>query len=123
MAPTLLGLADVNPPRTMQGQDLSGRLRGEQMEEPESVYLQSYTPTEGNEFPSWRGVRTARHTFARHEDRPWLLYDNEADPYQLENLAGRHPHARLQAQMDALTMEWFEKTSDAWVELQDRPYR
>ncbi len=85
--------------------------------------MQSYTPSEGGEFPPWRGVRTERYTYARHEDRPWLLYDNESDPYQLENLVGRPEHAGLQAQLSAITMNWFEQTQDAWVELSDMPYR
>jgi hypothetical protein len=32
---------------------------------------------------------------------PWLLYDNEADPYQLNNLSGQAQHAKLQSELDA----------------------
>ena len=123
MAPTLLGLSGHKPLRKMHGRDLSHLLTGKGGEEPASAYLQSYTPTEGGEFPSWRGVRTERYTYARHEDRPWLFYDNENDPYQLENLVGRREHSDLQAQLDATTMEWFEQSQDAWVELTDMRYR
>ena len=34
----------------------------------------------------YRGVITERYTYVRTIDRPWLLYDNLQDPYQLENL-------------------------------------
>jgi arylsulfatase A-like enzyme len=33
----------------------------------------------------YRGVRTRRYTYARTIDRPWLLYDNREDPFQLHN--------------------------------------
>ena len=107
----------------MHGRNVAGLLSGIGGDEPESVYLQSYTPTERNEFPPWRGVRTARHTYARHEDRPWLLYDNHEDPFQLANLAGNPSHHELESELDTLTTRWLEDTQDAWVELRDRPYR
>lgn len=52
-----------------------------------------------------------------------MLYDNKTDPYQLENLAGRPEHTELQARLDALTTDWFERTGDDWRERSDLPYR
>ena len=123
IVPTLLGLAGMSPKQNMHGRNCAGLLTGDAGAEPESVYLQSYTPTERNEFPPWRGVRTARYTYARHEDRPWVLYDNENDVFQMANLIGRAEHRDLQAELDSLTNGWLEETQDAWVELRDHPYR
>ena len=39
----------------------------------------------GKEF---RGIRTLRYTYAKDLEGPWLLFDNEVDPYQLNNLVG-----------------------------------
>ncbi len=33
----------------------------------------------------YRGVRSERYTYVRTIDRPWLLYDNQEDPFQLVN--------------------------------------
>ena len=129
MVPTLLGLAGIEAPAEMSGLDLSPRLLAPEHggraggPAPESVYAQSYTPTEQGEFPPWRGVRTERHTYARREDGPWLLYDNESDPFQNDNLAGKPEHAALESELDALTMDWFERTGDEWTARSDRPYR
>lgn len=126
MAPTLLGLAGVEVPDSMDGRDLSSYLLAgpdAAADEPESVYLQSYTPTEQDEFPPWRGVRTARYTYARQQNQPWLLYDDEADPFQKVNLVDNPEHAELRAELDAMTMAWFEKTGDDWTERNDLPYR
>ncbi len=127
MAPTLLGLAGVTVPENMDGTDLSMALftgPGESADgAPKSVYLQSYTPTEQSEFPPWRGVRTERYTYARNQNRPWLLYDNQTDEFQSENLVDRPEHAELRASLDKMTMDWFEKTGDSWEERSDLPYR
>ena len=129
VVPTLLGLAGVESEVEMDGRDLSPHLfsaeHGGQVEAqvPESVYLQSYTATERNEHEPWRGVRTERYTYARHADRPWLLYDNQADPYQRNNLAGKPEYAELEDRLKAMTTQWFESSGDDWTELHDRPYR
>ncbi len=129
VAPTLLGLAGIPGGMGMSGLDLSAHLLApehggrEGVPGPDSVYAQSYTPTEQGEFPPWRGVRTERYTYARHKDRPWMLYDNESDPFQLDNLVGKPAHSELEAELDALTMDWFERTVDEWAEREDQPYR
>jgi arylsulfatase A-like enzyme len=124
MPPTLLGLAGLEVPAFMEGVDVSGRLksRADSGPPPESVYIMNYTAAEREEFPPWRGVRTARYTYARHRDKPWLLYDNQEDPFQSNNLAGLPERAQLQAQLDGLTMEWFRKTGDDWTERHDMAY-
>ncbi len=127
IVPTLLGLAGMSVPGRMSGLDISAFLRapvgspGRDL--PGSVYAQSYTPSERGEYPPWRGVRTQRYTYARSQARPWMLYDNREDPFQLRNLVGDPAHAALQARLDDLTMDWFERTDDDWRERADLPYR
>ena len=129
VVPTLLGLAGLPMAETVSGTDLSRHLLAEEhggrpnSPAPESVYAQSYTPTERGEFPAWRGVRTERYTYARSQDQAWLLYDNVAEPFQLQNLAGKPEQAAVQAELDELTMDWFARTEDDWRERADLPYR
>ena len=52
----------------------------------------------GREF---RGIRTARYTYVRTLDGPWLLYDDTNDTYQMRNLIGNAKFASLQADLDA----------------------
>ena len=46
---------------------------------------------------------------------PWLLYDNVADPYQLENLVGEPEVAELQMQLDQQLDEMLERFGDAFL--------
>ena len=43
------------------------------------------------------------------------MFDNQADPYQLHNLAGRPEQAALQAQLEALLAEKLRKSGDAFL--------
>ena len=86
-APTLLGLAGVKGVPGSLGTDLSGALAGGRSAMPDSVFLQIFGPFQGDGTEdAWRGIRTQRYTYARMEKRPWVLYDNQADPYQQKNL-------------------------------------
>jgi hypothetical protein len=50
----------------------------------------------------YRGLRTDRYTYVRDLKGPWLLFDNQADPYQQRNLVGQAEAAEIQAKLDTL---------------------
>ena len=60
----------------------------------------------------YRGVRTARHTFVRDLNGPWLLFDNETDPFQMNNLVNRPEQAALQGELDALLAKKLKERGD-----------
>ena len=57
----------------------------------------------------YRGLRTQRYTYTRSLQGPWLLYDNLADPYQLQNLVDRPEQAETVRELDA----WLQRRLDA----------
>ena len=68
-------------------------------------------------LPSYRGVRTKTHTYAVALTGRWLLYDNEADPYQLKNLVNDPAQRPLMEKLDAAIEEWIKRSGDRF------PYR
>lgn len=114
--PSLLGLCGLDAPPGLQGRDLSVFIRGGSGgARPESAFLQIFGPYDGDGTPDgWRGVRTARHTYARFRDKPWVLYDNAQDPYQRNNLATDPAAKTLIAEMDRLVDRWMASTGDSW---------
>jgi hypothetical protein len=42
----------------------------------------------------------------------WLLYDNQADPYQLNNLINKPEHAELQAKLQKRMRELMKEAAD-----------
>ncbi|MDE0811170.1 MAG: sulfatase-like hydrolase/transferase, partial [Alphaproteobacteria bacterium] len=102
--PTLLGLCQLNIPESVEGLDFSAYLRGGDDPSDGAALLSCPHP-----FGQWhrqiggreyRGLRTKRYTYARSLDGPWLLYDNERDPYQLENLVDSPDAADLLKELD-----------------------
>lgn len=90
--PTLCGLAGLPIPREVDGADLSSVVLGEGGDSRDEILIGSYTSNwdflqTGTDWPEWRGVKSKQYTYCR-----WLaggeeLYDNLADPYQMESLA------------------------------------
>lgn len=112
--PTLLGLAKLPVPAGVEGLDLSECLRDPCTTGPKSVLLQNACPTstldqrgpdmlpdfEGRRM-EYRGVRSARYTYVRSIDGPWLLYDNDDDPFQLRNLIDKPAVAGIQDDLES----------------------
>jgi arylsulfatase A-like enzyme len=102
--PTLLRLCGQPIPKSVEGLDFTGYLRGS--EDPSGGAAVVQCPSPFGEFRrpmggrEYRGVRTQRYTYVRDLNGPWLLFDNETDPAQLTNLVGRPERADLQAQLD-----------------------
>jgi arylsulfatase A-like enzyme len=81
-----------------------------------------YTKTELDEHGPWRGLRSRKWKYARHQDRRWMLYDLENDPYELDNLAREPRHRALMSGFDELIVRQMKETGDRWEERKDRPY-
>jgi len=115
--PTLLGLCGLEIPGTVQGADVSRAARGEDGPLPDSIYLQNMGVGWPNrrEFTGfWRGVRTKRWTYARWLNGrfgPWL-FDRQADPEEMKNLAGLSEHAPAQRELEARLQRWIAETGD-----------
>jgi arylsulfatase A-like enzyme len=101
--PTLLGACGLPVPKSVQGADFSGLMAG-QAERPDASALINLpvpiTEARRHGFAEYRGLRTTRYTYARSIHGPWLLYDNQADPYQMRNLCGAAGSKDLQARLD-----------------------
>ena len=110
--PTLCSLAGVAMPPTVEYEDVS-RLFASRTEEPDRAALvMSVCPFSTPDFNAYRGIRTSRYTYVRDSDGPWLLYDNQEDPYQMTNLVNQPAHAELQARLAAQLQQQLEHHSD-----------
>ena len=103
--PTLLRLCAQAVPKSVEGFDFTGAMHGGADPSGGATIVRCISPF--GEFlrsrggREYRALRSARHTYVRDLKGPWLLYDNEADPHQLKNLAGQPEHAKLQSEMEA----------------------
>jgi len=117
--PTLLGFCDISIPATLEGEDLSGYIKGETTLTDRAVLISCPLP-----FHQWnyraggreyRGIRTSRYTYVRDLKGPWLFYDNQTDPFQLDNLVNMNAYSRLQSQLDSLLSVKLRITDDHFL--------
>ncbi|HEO71966.1 MAG TPA: hypothetical protein ENN80_11940, partial [Candidatus Hydrogenedentes bacterium] len=117
--PTLCSLAGVPVPEACVGLDLSPTLRGEDGPDPDAqfiMHISKENASHGNQHPApiFRGLRTKTHTYALYPGRPWCLFDNRADPYQLRNLIDEPDCAPLRRELDAMLRERVARAADAF---------
>jgi len=112
-------LAVLSCPR-VDGKDLSNAAQGKDEGKGDRdalllmkpLWLSTNWITNGN--GPWRGVRTHRYTYARKSDslKPWMLFDNEADPCQMKNLVEDPFYASLVKKLDKRTNELLVTAGD-----------
>jgi len=114
--PTLLGLCSRPIPKSVEGFDFSGTMRGGPDPSGGATIARCVSPfgefTRKNGGREYRAIRTAQYTYVKDLKGPWLLYDNQADPNQLQNLAGQPEHAKLQSDLEALLQKKLTEQHD-----------
>jgi arylsulfatase A-like enzyme len=102
LAPTIIELAGLKPPHSMQGQSLVPLMKGLQPASWRKDWLYEYYeyPGEQQVRPN-RGIRTERYKLIHYYEPPeeFELYDLAEDPGELHNLYGDHRYADLTAQL------------------------
>jgi arylsulfatase A-like enzyme len=116
--PTLLGLCGIAAPATVEGRDLSGALLGGKAPDTDAALIECISPfgewTRQNGGRECRGIRTRQHTYVRDLKGPWLLFDNEQDPYQRTNLCGKQECREVQESLDRVLTQMLRERNDAF---------
>lgn len=115
--PSLCGLAGLAIPKTCMGRDFSPTMLGRKGPEPASQFIMHISKEhasggEGHPAPLFRGVVTERYTYAVCPDRPWILFDNRQDPYEMHNLIDDPATAQIRKELRAMLAEWLMKAQD-----------
>ena len=113
--PTLCGLAGIPVPAHCAGRDLSAVFQGGKAPAAEGVMLMGNrggASMPQNNVPTYRGIRTSRYTYAVIEDGRWILFDNQADPYQRKNLVADPAHKALMSRFDDQIEAWQHSVGD-----------
>jgi arylsulfatase A-like enzyme len=117
--PTLLGLSGVEIPATCEGEDLSDQVRGSKDPGERAALIMCPSPfgqwTRQRGGREYRGIRTRRFTYVRDLEGPWLLYDNDRDSYQLENLCRKPEYAKTREELEGILREKLTATRDEFL--------
>jgi arylsulfatase A-like enzyme len=127
IAPTLLDLAGINKPRTMQGESFKAALtQPESTKGREAVYYRYWLHMAHHTIPAHYGVRTKTHKLAFFYGLPldangampaatppyWELYDLANDPQEMNNLYPNSESASLKAELKDVLTQLKEEIGD-----------
>jgi arylsulfatase A-like enzyme len=120
--PTLLGLAGVPLPKSIDGDDLSGVVRNPSVAIDRAALYEGIAPfallgEEGKmNNREYRAIRTSRYSYVRDLKGAWLMYDDQTDPYQMNNLVDNPKYATLQQELDARLQAELKRQGDEFRE-------
>jgi arylsulfatase A-like enzyme len=110
---TMLGLAGISVPPSLEGEDLSRVVRGEPEPSDRAALYMAVAPFAGAGFnQEYRALRTGRYTYVRGLEGPWLLFDDQQDPYQLNNLIDQPEFASIRNELEGRLQAQLSKIGD-----------
>ncbi len=87
--PTLLSMMGLPVPETVQGTDLSGSIMSGTFKDNDCLLMGTGPTAVYHDGTEWRGLRNSKYTYAVYKfGKQEFLFDNESDPYQMNNLIG-----------------------------------
>jgi len=116
--PTLAGLSGLEIPETVEGLNYADYIRGGSNPSDGVALLQCPHP-----FGNWqrqrggreyRGIRTERYTYVRDLSGPFMLFDNEEDPWQMNDLIGRLDIEKMTREFDQILDKKLDALGDAF---------
>lgn len=122
--PTLLDLSKLNIPTKVEGRSYLNIIKAkETVEEDFAALISCPVPFHQWNFrkggKEYRGLRTNRYTYARDLNGPWILYDNEVDPYQMNNVLGQEDYAEIQNSLEIELTRQLKETNDQFLPAHD----
>ena len=117
--PTLLSLCDIKIPSTVEGIDYRPYLEGKE-QQGEVALITCVQPfgqwnRVNHKAREYRAVRTHQYTFARDLKGPWLLFDNQSDPLQMNNVVDDPAFSSEKEQLDQLLSQRLKATDDEFL--------
>jgi len=117
--PTLMGMSGLNVPAGLDGEDITEVILGNKKDDRNAALVTCIQPfgqwsrdRGGKEF---RGIITKKYTYAQDLSGNWLLFDNVADPYQLNNLIGNPSFDKISKKLEELLARELKRMEDDFL--------
>ncbi|WP_158839193.1 sulfatase family protein [Polaribacter sp. L3A8] len=118
--PTLLGLSNMPIPESVEGINYTAYLEGKDDTVGKETIITCVQPfgqwnrpkRHGKEY---RGLVTQKYTYVKDLEGPWLLFDNDADPYQMNNLVSNKKYTDIQADLESRLIKRLKANGDEFL--------
>lgn len=119
--PSLLSLCDIEIPDCIEGYDLSEIIKMPEKDKDRVALFMNPCPFDiAFNDDEYRAIKTARYTYVKTPDGPSMLFDNENDPLQMNNLVGDSDYAEIQEELDKQLMDELGRIGE--TEVRPREY-
>lgn len=119
--PTLLSLSNIDIPNTIEGYDLSHIVKSPDKDSHRAALYMNPVPFGSMyKIDEYRAVRTNKYTYVKTPQGASMLFDNEKDPYQLDNLINQPKYADIQKKLDKQLMNELHHIGEK--KIKDREY-
>jgi arylsulfatase A-like enzyme len=111
--PSLLGLANIDIPTTIEGEDLSALIKSPDPDIDRAALIMNVCPFD-SEYSNkeYRGIRTKQYSYVCSHKGAFMMFDNIRDPHQMDNLLGQSEYNGLQKELDKKLNEELKKIGD-----------
>jgi arylsulfatase A-like enzyme len=111
--PTLLSLANIDIPESIEGEDFSELVKFPDAEADRSVLAMNLCPfTSEFKYPEYRAVKTKQYTYVKTLIENNMIFDDVNDPYQMNNLYNNIEFVELQNELEKKLTQCLEKIGD-----------
>jgi len=110
--PTMLSLAGVSIPGTIEGKDLARIVRNPDKKLDRAALFMNVYYNAPSPFFDYRAVKTNKYTYIRSTGEAAFLFDNLSDPLQMNNLIEDPGSSRLVRQMEKTLRKELAKIGD-----------
>lgn len=112
--PSLLGLANIEIPQDIEGENLYDLIKNPDDTVDRAALIMNVAPF-GSNFKDqpYRAIRTKQYTYAVTPDGPSMFYDNITDPYQQNNLVGKLDFQDVQKDLENQLQQQLEYIGDS----------
>ena len=125
LMPTLLDLCGIDIPEEIHGESYLSVLDGASDSHRDTIWFQVFAQENGapGEFTPYaqRGIRNGAWLYVRHKDKRVMLFDQRADPDELNNLVEDPQYLDLMDKFDARIAAHMSATGDNWDMAADFP--
>ncbi len=103
--PSLLSMCNIEIPETIEGYDLSEIVKEPTKDKDRVALFMNPCPFDiAYEDDEYCAIKTATYTYTKTPDGPAMLFDNQKDPLQLNNLVDDAKYAEIQKELDVQLM-------------------
>lgn len=111
--PSLLGLTNIEIPKTIEGENLSDLMNNPDPNVDRAALVMGVAPFGANiKDPEYRAIRTKQYTYSRTLNGPNMFFDNVKDPFQTNNLLGKPEFKKVQKELDIKLYAELNKIGD-----------